>query len=99
MDSEKCKLKDCQDIAIDYKVSSKFFGTGGAFSTPDFNEKIREFSIGQDNITIKGERETLCFIKASSEVIKKIEIEIHNCIGKPMKSIEEIDLHINPQGH
>lgn len=92
MNNEKCKLKDCQDIAIDYKVSSKFFGTGGAFSTPDFNEKIREFSVREDNIVIKGERETSCFIKASSEVIKKIEIEIHNRIGKPMKSIEEIEI-------
>lgn len=92
MNSEKCKLKDCQDVIIDYKSSSKFFGVGGAFSNPDFNEKIREFSIKKDKIVIKGERETLCFLSASSEVIKKIEIKIHDCIGKPIKSIKEIEI-------
>ena len=92
MNDEKCKLKDCQDVAIGYKGSPKFFGAGGVFSNPDFNEKIEEFSVKQKAIVIKGERATQCFIKASAEVIKKIAIELRDCIGKPIKSIEEIEI-------
>lgn len=92
MNNEKCRLKDRQDVTIDYTVSPKFFGAGEVFSNPDLNEKIKEFAIKKDKIIIKGERVTLCFIAASSEVIKKIKIEIRDCVGRPIKSIEEIEV-------
>ena len=92
MNSKKCKLKNCQDVTIEYKVSPKFFGAGGVFPSPDLTEKIKEFSIKQDKIIIKGERVTLCVIRVSSEVIKKIEIKIGDCIRMPIKSIEEIEI-------
>ena len=91
MNNEKCKLKDRKDVTIDY-TAPKFFGAGGVFPSPDSNEKIKEFSVKQDKIIIRGEQKTLCFIKATSEVIKRIEIEICCYIGKPIKSIEEIEI-------
>ena len=92
MNSDKCKLRDCRDVSIEYKVNPKFFGTGGSFSNPNLNEKIKEFSVKQGTIIIKGEQGTICFITASSEIIKKIEIEICDCIGRPIRNIEEIEI-------
>jgi len=92
MNNGKCKLKDCQDVTIDYTASPKFFGAGGSFPNPNLNEKIKGFSIKQKAIVIKGEQATQCFIKASAEAIKKIGLEMRSCIGKPIKSIEEIEI-------